>query len=70
MIRHHHEPDCAPEKFRKITGLIYLSDLITHWQNGEVDFYQFDKDVLSFFHITQEEQLKIISEKLDAAFTE
>ncbi len=67
-IRHHHEPDYAPEQFKKITSLIYLSDLIAHYQTGEVDFYQFDKDVLALFHISTEEHLQMISAKLGSAF--
>lgn len=68
VIRHHHEPASAPEEFRKITSLIYLADLMTHLQTGEVDFYQLDKNVLSMFHVSSEDQLRKITAKLDAAF--
>jgi len=69
VIRHHHEPDLVQEEYRKITSLIYISDLITHYQKGEVDYYQFDKNALSLFHIVTEEQLEQISDKLEVAFS-
>ncbi len=68
VIRHHHEPDMAPEYTKKITSLVYLSDMLVHLQTGEVDYYQFDPDVLAMFHITSEEQLVKISERLLKAF--
>ncbi|MCR5171434.1 MAG: HDOD domain-containing protein, partial [Treponema sp.] len=42
VIRHHHEPDLVHEDTKKITGLVYLADMLAHYQTGEVDFYQFD----------------------------
>ena len=68
-IRHHHEPDLAPEQYRTITSLIYLADLLTHYQSREADFYQIDPGVLALFHITTEDQLRIISQKLLDAFS-
>ncbi len=68
VIRHHHEPDLAPEEIKKLASLIYLADMIAHYQTREVDFYQFDQDVLAMFHITTEEQLQTISERLEDAF--
>lgn len=69
VIRHHHEPDMAPQNNRKLTFLVYLSDMLAHYQTGEVDFYQFDSDVLAMFHITGEEQLQKISARLETAFS-
>lgn len=69
VIRHHHEPDVAPEGIRALTSLIYLSDLMVHYEAGEVDFYQFDPDVLSLFRITAEDQMKNIVNRLSRAFT-
>ena len=44
--------------------------MICHYQTGEVDYYQFDLDVLKMFGIGSENQLKKISEKLSSAFVE
>jgi len=68
VIRHHHEPDLAPQESRKITSLIYLADLLEHYENHEVDYYQIDEDVLKLFKITSEVQFQKISERLAAAF--
>lgn len=68
VIRHHHEPDLAPETTKKLTSIVYLADMIAHYQTHEVDFYQFDSDVLSMFHISSEEQLKKIVSRLADAF--
>lgn len=68
VIRHHHEPDMATAETKKLTSLVYFSDMIAHYQTGEVDYYQFDVDVLNMFHITSENQLQKISERLVKAF--
>ena len=68
VIRHHHEPDLASPSTKKLTSLVYLSDMIVHYQTGEVDFYQFDPDVLNMFHISGEAQLQKISNRLKQAF--
>ncbi|MBQ0051124.1 MAG: HDOD domain-containing protein [Treponema sp.] len=68
VIRNHHEPDAASPETKKLTAVVYLSDMITHYQDGEVDFYQFDRDVLDLFKIASEDQLRRISERLKAAF--
>ncbi len=69
VIRYHHEPDEAPENVKKLTSLVYISDMIAHYQSKEIDFYQFDTDVLAMFHITTEQQLARISDRLEAAFS-
>ncbi len=68
VIRHHHEPDMAPVSSKKLTSIVYLSDMISHYQVHEVDYYQFDVDVLAMFHITSESQLQKISERMEKAF--
>lgn len=68
VIRYHHEPDLAPAPVRKLAGLVCLSDLIAHYQTGEVEFDQFDPMVLRTFHIADEDTLKALSEKLKNSF--
>lgn len=63
-IRYHHEPDFASAEYRKLTGLVYLADMICHYQNREADFYQFDTDILAMFHIATPEQIDTISNTL------
>jgi len=70
VIRHHHEPDMAPPSSKKLSSLVYLADMLAHYQTNEVDYYQFDLDVLKLFEIGSENQLRKISDKLAAAFKE
>jgi putative nucleotidyltransferase with HDIG domain len=68
VIRYHHEPENSPKEVRRLTSLVYLSDLMVHYQQGEVDFYQIDPDVLRMFKISTENQFKKISDRLGEAF--
>lgn len=68
VIRYHHDPMAAPEETRKLSCIVYLADLLTHYQNMEVDFYQIDPNVLSLFKITGEVHFNKISDKLRTAF--
>ena len=68
VIRHHHEPDLAPQEVRKQTSLIYLADMMVHYASLEVDYYQFDKDVLAMFGIKSEQQMTKISQRLEESF--
>jgi putative nucleotidyltransferase with HDIG domain len=68
VIRYHHDPENAPVEMRKLTSLVCLSDLMAHYQQKEVDFYQIDSAMLSMFKISTESQFKKISDRLQAAF--
>ena len=70
VIRYHHEPDAAPAETKKLTGIVYLSDMLTHYQDREVAYYQFDANVLSQFNIKDETQLAKIGNRLEGAFAE
>ena len=69
VIRHHHEPDLAPQEVRKLTSLIYLADMMVHYTNHDVDYYQFDDDVLVTLGIKNEQQLAKICQRLEEAFS-
>ena len=64
VIRYHHAPDAAPESSQLLCSIVYLADLIVHYQLKEIDFYQIDPAALNRFGITTEEQFNIISDKL------
>ena len=70
VIRHHHEPDMASPATKRLTAIVYLADMLTHYETQEVDYYQFDLDVLKMFGIGSEDQLRKISNKLSTAFKE
>lgn len=64
VIKYHHNPEEAPEHFRTLAGIVYLADIMTYYQKGDVLFSQIDTVILSMFKITNEEQFKKISDKL------
>lgn len=68
VIRYHHTPGNAPEKQQRLTEFIMLADMIEHYQCNEIDFYQFDMDILQSIGITTEGRLKKLSEKLHTAY--
>lgn len=69
VIRYHHSPENAPENVRTLSSIVHLSDIMTHYQTGEVAFYQIDTEILSMFKITTEDQFKKISDKLFVSFS-
>lgn len=67
-IRYHHSPDSAPEDVKKLVRVVYLADLMTHYQKEEIAFYQIDVDVLAEFKLANEATFKKISDQLLTAF--
>lgn len=68
VIRYHHTPAAAPEKQRRLTAFIMLADMIDHYQNNEIDFYQFEPDALALIQVVSEPQLKKLAAKLSDAY--
>lgn len=68
VIRFHHSPESASQEYKKLTSLVYLANLMTHYQEREIAYYQIDKNVLSMFNVKSEEQFQKIGEKLQQAF--
>lgn len=68
VIRYHHNPDLAPEEFKKITSLIYLADMFVNYGEGYIEYEQINPEVLSLFKITNKEQFEGISSRLKKAF--
>lgn len=68
VIKYHHDPEEAPEKVRTLASIVYFADILTYYQSGEIAFYQIDSDVLSLFKISNEDQLKKVSDKLYKSF--
>ena len=67
-IRYHHAPDSAPADVKKLVDVVYLADLMTHYQKEEVAFYQIDVDVLKEFKLVNEGQFQKISTQMLEAF--
>lgn len=67
-IRYHHTPTESPIEYRQICSVVYMANMISHYQDEEIEFYQFDSDILQLLNIDTKEQLDKISERLQAAF--
>lgn len=64
VIRFHHSPERCQEKYRSIAVCVYLADLMVHYIDGECDFYQIDRSILSQIKITNEDQFKMIADRI------
>ncbi|MGI5173086.1 HDOD domain-containing protein [Treponema sp. OMZ 840] len=69
-IRYHHAPTSASNDTKKLVHIVYFANMISHYQENEIEFYQFDPEILKEFRIENEEQLQNISTRLQKAFKE
>ena len=53
---------------KKEVQILYLAEIMAYYEEGLVDFYQIDKEVLSEYQIQTEEQFKAIIKKLSDSF--
>jgi putative nucleotidyltransferase with HDIG domain len=67
-IRYHHNPLVAPEPVMPLVLVVYLANMLTHYEESAVDFYQFDTEALKKCNISSKEQLDSIASQLSAAF--
>ena len=67
-IRYHHCPENAPEQFKNITSLVYLANMLANYEEGLVDFYQIEPEVLARFKIKTEEQFIALAEKIEKIY--
>lgn len=68
VIRFHHSPESSAQEYKKLTSLVYIANLMIHYQEREIEYYQIDKNILAMFSIKTEEQFQKIGEKLQQAF--
>lgn len=68
VIRFHHNPNSAPEESRNLAKIIYLADMVAHYNDSIVDYDQIDSSILEEMRITSEEQFQGIAERLAATF--
>mgnify|MGYP002620996183 CR=1 FL=1 len=68
VIRYHHEPGEAPEEIKNLCSVVYIADMIIHYQNGDITFEDVDFDVLSRLHLTDEKDFIKLSNAIKEAF--
>ncbi len=67
-IRYHHSVDQAPEDFLHIVSTVSLANLMVHYLDGEVEFYQIDRNMLEIFKISGENQFQKICAHFQKGF--
>lgn len=67
-IRYHHAYDSAPDDYRNLAATVCLADLMIHYSEGTIDFYQIDQNLLAIFGITSETQLEKMCSSFQAGF--
>ncbi len=67
-IRYHHNPNYAPESCTDIVSVVYMANMIAHFQEGLVEFYQFDQKQLAKFRISNQIQLESVANRLSSLF--
>ncbi len=68
VIRYHHDADAAGDEYKKLALLIHFCDLLAHYREGIVDFSSFEAEECKMFSITDEAQIKDLSDRLDVQF--
>ena len=68
VIRCHHDTASAKDEHKKLTCLIHFADLLAHYSEGIIDWSNFESDELKLFSITDEVQVKELSEKMATQF--
>jgi putative nucleotidyltransferase with HDIG domain len=59
-IRYHHDPLAAPPESRALTETVYLANMFCEYENGAVDFNQFERAVLENFNISTRDKLETL----------
>jgi putative nucleotidyltransferase with HDIG domain len=69
VIRCHHDPGAAPAEYRTMVDAVYLANMLCEYENGNISFDQFDRNVLTRFGITTKNQLDSLLTRFSAGFT-
>ena len=67
VCEYHNKPEKAPEEYKDLIYTVYLADMLQYYQDGMLDFYQFNKEVLAAMNISCEAEIKDIIEKIKQA---
>ncbi len=56
--------EMAPEKFLNAIYTVYISEMIQHYTERQIDYYQVDKRALDYFGIKNESQFCMLAKKM------
>lgn len=68
IIEFHQQPYMAPEKYRKITEIVYLANNLAVRSQGTVHFFSLNDEILNNFKITSEDDFEKIFLKYEERY--
>ena len=63
-IQFHHSPFSAPKEHRKIVQLVYLANMLTHYEQENIKYEDIDSKVLQEFHLDKLDSFEKLSLEL------
>jgi len=67
-IRYHHDPEAAPLEKRDLIDAVYLANMFCEYENGNIEFDQFQTGSLENYGLHSKEQIDELLEKFSLAF--
>jgi HD-like signal output (HDOD) protein len=67
-IRFHHDPDAAPVDSKDIVDTVYLANMFCEYENGNIQFDQFESGPLQNFGLNGRKQVDSLLQKLSQGF--
>ena len=67
-IRYHHDPMSAPEEYRDLVSAVYIANMFCELENENVNFDQFEPEVLDIFGIGSKKQVDSLLERFSQGF--
>ncbi|MBI3396701.1 MAG: HDOD domain-containing protein [Spirochaetia bacterium] len=67
-IEFHHAPSAAPAESQRLVNLVYFANAIADAEEGKLDYYAVDPEVLSFFNITTADSFQLVAGTISAEF--
>jgi putative nucleotidyltransferase with HDIG domain len=68
VIKYHHAPESATEQYRALVSNVCLADLMIHYSEGTLEYYQIDKKLLQMYGIASEAHLQKICASFQSGF--
>jgi len=68
-IRYHHDPGAVPIKYKDLLDTVYLANMFCEYENGNINFDQFDSGPLENYRIQSKKQLDSLLKRLSTGFS-
>ncbi|HOC28773.1 MAG TPA: HDOD domain-containing protein [Treponemataceae bacterium] len=69
-IRYHHQPEITPDDNVVLASTVCFADLLIHYLDNEIDYYQINPELLKLFNIADETQLQKIARSIEKVFVQ